>query len=843
MTQGVPTQQTQHTPDNPMPVTAEQKVRASGLSKEYEAMLVGQLIQPYRTQWATERILRMPTWLKNTEFDKGRQVLGWDPVTRTYFDAIAWYRQNNSGVDYSYLEKYINNITQTVRRNFVAAMSRGVPPVVVHPENAENLADSATAKAAQLAVSIIERENRVKTMVRAEAQLLFLYGVYFKWTRFVIDGTWMGYKDEPVYGDVDISTQAHFHCPGCGQDTDAGQVSPDEPRCQNCTQPMQMQDYYPGDTDTLPGVTGTKKRPNGMVKWSIFGPMQVDVDPTAETIAQTPILALDMETDVAELRAIFPKMWEQIAEGTESSTDPNASYSRLVRTMIYSNAYNSTADIFQSRTNFTQVWVQPTSYYRVADQGFIDTMQKLYPYGCKVSLNGATVLDVKPAVLEKEWSACLLHEKYGLYPPSIADNVVPFNERFNNVSNILDDYMERCATGITFVDPRRVDVTQMSGKSLTGAVLNPMPSVGEGINQPMGNAIEHFEFKLDPGLFNYLDRLWNYCQIISGVPPQVSGTGTTEGVETAKGQKQMLDQALGTLGVIWDNVKDEHASAGQNAIECLQQNMQYTGSLWKTMQENGSEFRNNYVHLDEMQGRIRVYAETDEGLPMSPEEKRAFWQQTMDLASKEPESIAAEFMAVPTNQQLAFSAIGMTDAVAPTEAARSKTLQIIAKLLQPGAKAMPTIGPNGQPVLDDDGSPLLKPSIAPDKWIEDYKTLEATVLEFMGENWDLKTNNPDGWNNVIAYYRMAIQYSAQVDAWKAKLTLSVKMAGNPPPKQPDPSIQAAQQDILAHAVPMIDRLSEIAQQPPLPKGTSLSPQVAAAKEIVDTATKAAQLTH
>lgn len=836
---GPPVQQVQHTPDNPMPVSEDQQAKATGLTKVHEDMLVKEIIQPYRTQWATERILRMPTWLKNTEFDKGRQVLGWDPASRTYFDAIAWYRQNNTGVDYSYLEKYINNITQTVRRNFVAAMSRGVPPVVVQPENAENLADSTTAKAAQEVVSIVERENRVKTMVRAEAQLLFLYGVYFKWTRFVIDGTWMGYKNEPIYGDVDVSTQSHFHCTSCGVDTPAPPPDQGAPPCANCGVPTRPEDFYQGDADTLPGVVGTSRRPNGMVKWSIFSPLQVDVDPTAETISQTPILALDMETDVAELRAIFPAQIKEIAEGQESATDPNASYSRLVRTMVYSNAYNSSADIFTQRATFTQVWVQPTSYYRSQDPGFIAQMQKLFPYGCKVSMCGATVLDIKPAVLEKEWTCCLLHEKYGLYPPSIADNVVPFNERFNNVSNILDDYMERCATGITMADPRRLDVTQMSGKAMSGAVLNPVPSIGEGINQPMNNALVHYEFKLDPGLFDYLDRLWNYCQIISGVPPQVSGTGTTEGVETAKGQKQMLDQALGTLGVIWDNVKDEHASAGQNAIECLQANMAYTGSLWNVIKENGSEYRNDYVHLDEMQGRIRVYAQTDEGLPLSPEQKRAFWTQTMELASKEPESYASEMMAVPTNQQLAFAAVGMTDAVSPTAAQRSKTLQVINRLLQ--AKALPTIGPNGQPQLDDDGTPLLKPSIAPDKWVEDYKTLEATVLEFLADNCDLKQTNPDGWNNVIAYYRLAITYAAQVDAWKARLTLSVKQAGMPQPPGPSPQMAAAAQDAIAHAVPEIDRLAVISQMPPLPTGSSLTSQVAAAGKIIDTGVKAAQL--
>src|ERR1035441_2335295 len=121
--------------------------------------------------------MKMPNWLKNTEYDKGKQILGWDPISRTYFDAVAWYRQNNQETDYSYLEKYINNITQNCRRNFASAVARAVPPVVIRPENAENLADMTTAKAAQEAISIIEEANKVKGLLGLESQYLFLYGV------------------------------------------------------------------------------------------------------------------------------------------------------------------------------------------------------------------------------------------------------------------------------------------------------------------------------------------------------------------------------------------------------------------------------------------------------------------------------------------------------------------------------------------------------------------------------------------------------------------------------------------------------------------------------------------
>lgn len=827
----------QGSPDTQMQPGIQKK--ASGLTEQQEQETV-QIITQYRNQWQTNRIEQMPKWLKNAEFDRGRQVLGWDPITRTYFDAVAWYRQNNQDTDYSYLEKYVNNITQTVRRNFVAAMARGVPPVVVMPENAENLADMTTSRAAQEAVSIIERCNDSKTLLRYEAQLLYLFGVYFKWTRFKIDGVWAGYKDEPVFSDVDVQTAPdRFHCSACGADSDATQMQMSDPgnlRCTNCGHALPPQSFFPGETEKVTQITAMRKIPNGMVKWSVYGPLQVDADPTAETIAETPLLALEMEVDVADLRSIYPDQAKKITEGAESSTDPNASYDRLVRTMMFTNASNMAADIFAARVTYSQVWVQPTCYWRTENDELRKTLQSLFPYGMKVCMVGNHVLDIRPAVIEKEWTVCKLHEGYGLYPPSVADNVVPFNERFNNVSNILDDYMERCATGITLADPKRIDLRELAGKPLTGGVLNPVPSVMGGQDQPLANSIYHFAFQLDPGLFSYLDRLWNYCQLISGVPPQVGGTGTMAGVETAKGQKQMLDQALGSLGVIWDNVKTEHANAGQNAIECLQKNMQYTGNLWNVIEENGSAFRNNYVHMDEMQGRVRVYPNTDEGLPMSPDQKRAWCENILEMAGENP--AAQAWLDVPSNQELLSRYWGLPGSVTPGSAQQSKTLQDIRTLLQPNAKPTPMMDPKtGQPVMDSDGTMRLRPSLPPSKWVEDYPLLKSTVMEFCQNNSDLRFSNPVGWQNIIAYYRLACQYEAEVAGENNKLQMQAKEAAAPPTPEANPAVQQLEASLIQQTADAVDNLHQISHIPPALTGGTATAQVAASKELVDTAEK------
>lgn len=834
----VPSTNVEYGPQNPLHGDQEQLERMCGLTREEGQRIVAEIVQPFRTQWATDRIMKMPNWLKNTEYDKGKQILGWDPISRTYFDAVAWYRQNNQESDYSYLEKYVNNITQTCRRNFAAAVARAVPPVVVRPENAENLSDMATAKAAQQAISIIEEANAVKGLLGLESQYLFLYGVYFKWTRFVIDGTWVGYKDVPQYGEVNAQlSKDHFHCTSCGQDSSETEMAQSGGmNCVHCGAQLSPQDFQPGETTSVIGQTGTKKKPNGLPKWSIYSPLQVDTDPTKEFLADVPLLALEWECDASDIRATFPDMADEITEGVESATNDNASYERLVRTMVFSSSFSVTADIFAARGTYSLVWVQPNSYYRIAaDKPFVQKLQQLFPYGLKLSMWGPVILNIEPAVLIKEWSACKLHHGYGLYPPSVADNVVPFNERFNAINNILDDYMERCSTGITLVDPRRIDIREMSGKPLTGGVLNPTPSVGEGVTQPLSNSIYHFQFQMDPGLFNYLDRLWNYCQIISGIPPQVSGTGTTPGVETGKGQKQMLDQAMGPLGDIYDSIKDEHAAAGQNAIECLQVNMKYTGSLWQVIEENGSEFRNNYVHLDEMQGRVRVKSNTDEGLPRSPEQKRQWCETIMEMAEKQNPAALA-WLDETANQQLLNDYWGLPGSVAPGAAQRSKTLQDIRRLLQ--TPPTPKIGPNGMHMTDpDDGTPMFSPSIAPNKWVEDYTILLPTIDQFCAENCDVKQQNPLGWQNVIAFKRLALDYQSQVQGYMAKLKMQAQKEGQPPPPTPNPTVQQMEAAAFQDAMTGLSNLTRQSSMPPLGPSGSIAGQVSAGKELVDKVAK------
>jgi hypothetical protein len=774
--------------------------------------------------------------MRNELMFRGSQLLGWDPGNQTYFDAYAWYRQNSSEQDGedTYLEKYGNNITQMLEGGFVGTMSRGVPPTVVKPENAEILADVTTAKAASEAISIIERMNKIRQLVRIENNLLYLYGAYFKYTRAVLDGDWAGWDYEPQYGEITVQKPARFHCFRCGKDTPQEQAQQSGAgSCPKCGAPMGPEAFYPPETTQEMSIVGQKKIPRAMVKWSAHGPMEIDVDPMAKSLADTPLLAFDQEVDVGALRLTFPGMFKQITEGQEVGTTPNASYEKLRRNEIYSMGWGYTSDSQNQKPTFSQNWLQPIAYGRTGDQEFAKWALDTFPDGVKVSLVGPLVVDVKKANLTKQWTACLLHENVGMYPPAIADNVVPFNVRLNDAMDLIDDWIERCSMGMTIYDQSKIDKREMAGRVMAPGVLNGIQTKGAGMDKPLGDSIMQFKFELDAQVFSYPNMLITMCELISGVTPQVFGGGGQPGIETAKGQHQALDTAITKLNIFWENLKEEHATASQNALECLQQLMKAGAiqELWDVIEANGSEFRNKYVNWDKMQGHIKVYPDIDEGLPQSPEQIRETLMQVIKLAS-EGNPLMTEIMDSVANQETVMAVLAPQGMVLPNAKQWARTLQHINTLMENDVTGV---------VDPATGQVVTRLPVMPNKEIDDFPIARRTIREFLQENSDYERTNPGGWERVLQYLQICKDMETSEAAEEQQRKLKVQMAGMPPKPPPDPLQQAAAQEAIKDGAHAIDRLQQISDGPPPPPGVNMTPLVTAASKIAQVAVDTARL--
>ncbi len=374
-------------------------------------------------------------------------------------------------------------------------------------------------------------------------------------------------------------------------------------------------------------------------------------------------------------------------------------------------------------------------------------MRATYPNGLLLVSTGATFLSARDASLTKEWTWAGTHEGFGLYPPSIGDIVVPFQKRYNDMANILHEFMDRCSSGVTLANADLIDTKSMQGKPMLPGVLNlvKLKRTGAPGAIRMADALYQFQFQMHEEAFSYLDKLAYNAQMFAGIPPQVYGGAGDPSVETFGGQQQQLNSALGKLNIYWENLKEEHAKADELAVNCAKDNL--TGDMRQVILERGSEFRNDYIRLDDLQGSVHAYADTDQGLPVTAAELRQRWMDLMQAAASNP--LAQAIFDDPTNQEQAATALGVPNMVVPGAAMRSKVLQIIERLLE--AEAVPVIDARtGQPTGQ------VRPTIMPDEAIDDFTVLKQVVRQYCQENSDIPDENPAGWQNLLAYFTAAV---------------------------------------------------------------------------------------
>ena len=815
-------------PENPEQMTAQDQWMQLNIPTDDITQSV-QIVGMYRNQWGTDRLKRMQIWLKNVLFYRNIQVIDWNQDNGTWVDALSWYQGSDKVRDgeSTHLQRFIHPVTLMLGQTFVGNMSREVPNTVVKPQDARILADMTTAAAAQDAVGIIERRNRIRQMVRGEFEMLYLYGTYFKFTRGVLDGNWSGYDTQPVLGEMGADLPDRMRCMGCGKETPTSDLDMDEngAACPGCDRQMGQDSFYPSEKGPARlTVVGMEKIPRAMVKQTIHSPLEIDCDPMAKELEATPILAFDYEIDIGEARMMFPNAWDKIHEGAEASTSQNSSYDKLRRSESYSMGTGYTADTDQQKPTYSQVWMQPMAYNRTGDREYAARMMAAAPDGLKITMLGAEVVGVKKAVLTKEWTCGRLHENFGIYSQSIAENVTSFNERFNNAMYLYDDWMMRASCGLNLIDAAMIDSDNWKGNTLAPATVIPVPTKFGGTQKTLEQAFLHFDIPVNPALGLYPSMLLNFAQMLNGLPAQLTGNGTTPGVETLGGQQLQADAGNTGMEPFWENVKEEHALAAQNAIECLQTLLRCGAAeeIAEVIEDKGQQFRTNYVNLQKLQGRVKVYPDEDQDLPQTPSQiRQAFSVLVTELSKGNP--VAAAIFDVPANQEIIGSVL-YPNIISPVSAQRAKTLEDLSTLLDQTA----------EPLMKPDGSIGSKLPVEP-SMMDNFDVAIPTITEFCIENADERIKNPVGYSQIEQYYGMCQDMQAQQGVRKAALDLKVKAAGQPPP-QVDPDQQMVLKQLRTAAADMIAWCEQLAHiDPALTKGT-ITGQEAAAAKVIDSAT-------
>jgi hypothetical protein len=755
----------EHTPSDPMQGKADEPQNSAQLSEEDQQRLIA-LVRSYKDQWSQDRVVLMQRCLQNLEFFKGNQFISFGPGESEFFNAVDWMNQGDHAqdADDKDLYQYCNNFYQMLATGFVAALAPQVPKSKWMPEDAEQLADVTTAKAAQTLIGIIEQQNREQSLLKQQLLYLYTTGAVFRHTRYVVDGERAGTTREPVFNETETQLAPdRYHCFHCGATSPAESMPLDGlidgpidgHRCAHCQRSLGEDSFFPAEYGPVIQKVGEEEVPNGMVAQNLYSPLEVDCDPAANNLRQTPILNLEVEVHLGALRAAYPDMYEQISASPSSELSSNGSIDRIARQQVYAQTGAASSILQDQRPTLSRTWIQPWAFDLEDDREFGERMRAAYPTGLLLVSTGATFLSAREASLTREWTWAGTHEGFGLFPPSIGDIVVPFQKRYNDMANILHEFMDRCSSGVTLANADLIDTKSMQGKPMLPGVLNlvKLKRTGAPGSVRMADALYQFQFQMHEEAFSYLDKLAYNAQMFAGIPPQIYGGAGDPSIETFGGQQQQLNSALGKLNIYWENLKEEHAKADELAVNCAKDNL--TADLRQVILERGSEFRNDYIRLDDLQGSVHAYADTDQGLPVTAAELRQRWMDLMQAAASNP--LAQAIFDDPTNQEQAATALGVPNMVVPGAAMRSKVLQIIDRLLN--AEAVPVVDPRtGRPTGQ------VRPTIMPDKVIDDFTVLKQVVRQYCQENSDIPDNNPAGWQNLLAYFTAAVAMETQQKA-------------------------------------------------------------------------------
>ena len=462
----------EHTPSDPMQGTADEPQNSAQLNEEDQQRLIA-LVRRYKDQWSQDRVVLMQRCLQNLEFFKGNQFISFGPGESEFFNAVDWMNQGDHAqdADDKDLYQYCNNFYQMLATGFVAALAPQVPKSKWMPEDAEQLSDVTTAKAAQTLIGIIERQNREQTLLKQQLLYLYTTGAVFRHTRYVVDSERAGTTREPVFNETETQLAPdRYHCYHCGATAPAQEM--DGQRCPNCFRPLGEDSFFPAEYGPVIQKVGEEEVPNGMVAQNLYCPLEVDCDPAANTLRQTPILNLEVEVHLGALRAAYPDMYEQISASPSSELSSNGSIDRIARQQVYAQTGAASSILQDQRPTLSRTWIQPWAFDLEDDREFGERMRAAYPAGLLLISTGATFLSAREASLTKEWTWAGTHEGFGLFPPSIGDIVVPFQKRYNDMANILHEFMDRCSSGVTLANADLIDTKSMQGKPMLPGVLN-----------------------------------------------------------------------------------------------------------------------------------------------------------------------------------------------------------------------------------------------------------------------------------------------------------------------------------------------------------------------------------
>ena len=783
-----PAQSADPTADAPQTLTGEQMADKAKLDARCQAALIElyttfkKRYQPKRMRFVSEATRAFEAIRGSTFALLNDQSAALDTINQL----MAGFLGQGEDPD---LYAHNDNIYQTFLMIFIAALMVDLGKARYQPADAQDEQDLEIAGKASTIQAFNERKNKIASLHQLKLLYLWTCGGFFRYTRYTIDQKKAGTSLTPQYATKPTKvTPDGYLCPACGKFTpDTGHTPfTSKPACTSCGMGISQKDWYEGEMLDLPVRVGELETANGMTAMTICNGLMVDVNPDAldDPIADTEILDYTIELSAAKIRAAYPAMYAEIAASMGSDAAVDGDASKRGRAQQTTPGSNARAITTEGLCSYSRCWIDVVAFNELEDEKLAKELTTRYPKGCKLVLCGQdTFLDAVNEAKEDHWTWCGTIKGLGAYPFAAGKVVMDVQERVTKIVNKIEAYADRIAFGAGFFDSDYIDGNALQNKVATPGNLTGVSRTDEETGQrvPLADLFHHFTFQPDPEIWKYADNLTTRAQFLCGVMPQVFG-GSDKNVQTAEGQEQALNTALGRLKQYIDQMRSEDADAARLSVKCSIENMDEEIKIVEEGETPGS-WKTIRMLKAELAGDFFTYPETDEGFPATYAEIQARLMQLLAQNQKMP--IVAQMLADPKIQRVMAQYLLPPQIKLPLDAQLSKIEKIIHRLAQDSN------GPVAQPnPAGPQAPPVVVPSIIPEPNIDDPAVCQSEAKQWLLENWEQAETNPKGYNNVLAYLTVSSMMAKQQQA-AAALTMQAQAnqgqqrgAGSGAPGQP-----------------------------------------------------------
>jgi hypothetical protein len=254
-----------------------------------------------------------------------------------------------------------------------------------------------------------------------------------------------------------------------------------------------------------------------------------------------------------------------------------------------------------------------------------------------------------------------------------------------------------------------------------------------------------------------------------------------EDQKTARGYAMARDQALGLMALVWVPFKKFYASVMLQAVKAGAKNRTQDINTEVSIPGKQGLTEPISVAIEDLEGNILCYPETDENFPESWTQKSNKFMQLMMNAEANP--VLYQWLQDPNNLAMAKDMIGLPDFTIPGQESRDKQLREITEMRdQPPVPSLEGIAGNmadasmGAPPQE----PMVKSSVEVDPIFDDHQVEFQECKDWLNsdEGQKAKVNEPDWFMNVRLHALEHFKFVQQA--------LATAAAIQPPPASRSP---------------------------------------------------------